>query len=113
MSNEQHMRQVNSTLALVAVLTAPSANSNRIDAMAAWMQLFDVMGLDIQPEHWGPSIHSLQAQNLVFADMATIQVIGNLHSIYEVPTDYGQAAETAWLGIHAADAINERIGHAH
>ncbi len=107
------MGQVNSTLALVAVLTARSANSNRIDVMAAWMLLIDVMSLDVQPEHWGSSIHSLQAQDLVFADMATIQVIGNLRSIYEVPNDYAQAAEAAWLDAHATDTISVRFDHAH
>lgn len=107
------MGQVNSTLTLVAVLSARGANSNRIDVMAAWMLFVDVMSIDVQPECWGASIHSLQAQNLVFADMATIQVIGNLHSIYEVPTDYGQAAEAAWLDVHAAEEIRVGFDHAH
>lgn len=107
------MGQVNSTLALVAVLTARSANSNRIDVMAAWMLFVDVMNIDVQPECWGASIHSLQAQNLVFADMATIQVIGNLHSIYEVPADYAQAAEVVWLDVHSSGATRSRFDHAH
>ena len=94
--NEQRMGQVDSTLALVAVLTAPNANTDRIDVIAAWMLMVDGMSLDVKPEYRGPSIHTLQAQGLVFADMATIKAIGNLRSIYEVPLDYDLAAEVAW-----------------
>lgn len=94
--NEQRMGQVDSTLALVAVLTAPNANADRIDVIAAWLLMVDGMRLDVKPEYWGPSIHTLQAQGLVFADMTSIKAIGNLRSIYEVPLDYDLAAEVAW-----------------
>ena len=110
---QKHMGHVDSTLALVAVLMSPAANSNRIDVMAAWMRVVEGLNLDVQPDYWGPSIHALQAQHLVFADMATIQVIGNLPSIYEVPNDYVQAAEAAWLDAHAADTISVGFDHAH
>lgn len=91
------MGQIKSTLALVAVLSASKANSSRIDVMAAWMRVVDRLGLDVKPEQWGPSIHALQGDNLVFASMASIAPIGDLRSFFEVPADYAQAAEVAWL----------------
>lgn len=65
--------------------------------MAAWMRVVDRMGLDVKPEQWGSSIHALQGEKLVLASMSSIAPIGDLHSFYEVPADYAQAAELAWL----------------
>lgn len=94
---DQSKGQTASTLVLIAVLTSSEATSNRIDVIAAWMNVIDLLGLNVLPEQWGPSIHALQAENLVYASMTSIAPIGDLLLAYEVPADYAHAAEMAWL----------------
>lgn len=90
------LAQIESTLALAAVLTAPNASHERVDVMATLLRVVLELQLNAQPVHWGRSIIGMREHGLLQEDMTTIRAMPHLHGLCEVPAAYAHAAESAW-----------------